>query len=138
MSGNEELHRQGHEAFNRRDREAIRALLSPGFTFTDHPRGLTMKTAEEYLDWLDEWTTGFPDALVSEARYVDAGNTTVAQYIGRGTNTGMMGPAIETGKRISLPACEVFTYDERGLAITGEVYYDTYSMLLQLGLADAP
>ena len=138
MSDYVERHRAVHQALERRDRDAIRAILSPHFTYTDHPRGLTMKTAEEYIDWLDEWVGALPDAVVSESRYLGAEHTSVAQFVGRGTNEGSMGALPPTGRRIALPFCEVFHYDASGLAVSGESYYDALTILVQLGHADPP
>jgi hypothetical protein len=62
----------------------------------------------------------------------------VIQFIGRGTNDGAMGPAPATGRRVSVPFCDIVTFDSKGQIIRGETYFDMLSMLVQLGLAEAP
>jgi len=49
-----------------------------------------------------------------------------------------MGPLQATGKRIDLPFCEVFRYDAEGRMVAGEIFYDSTTMMTQLGLVEPP
>ena len=78
------------------------------------------------------------DAHCAEARYLDAGNTSVALFTGRGLNDGQMGPFPPSNKELAFPLCEVLTYDESGKVASGELYYDQATLLAQMGVSAAP
>jgi hypothetical protein len=39
---------------------------------------------------------------------------------------------------MALPFCEILRYDREGRIVSGEIYYDSLSMLVQLGHAQPP
>lgn len=137
-SKNVEAHRAAHEAWNRRDYDAVIGGMVEDFTYTDHPRGLTVKSRGELGDWTREWAAALPDGRITDARYIDGGDTTVALFVGRGTNDGPFGPYPATGRRVSWPLCEVIRFDDQGRIVSGEIFYDTLSVLIQLGHAQPP
>jgi len=49
-----------------------------------------------------------------------------------------MGPLQATGRRMDLPFCEVMTYDAQGRIVAGEMFYDSTTMMVQLGLMEPP
>ena len=132
-----EVHRAAHEAFNARDWDRMRELTGPDVAFIDHARGMTLRGVDEFLGWVQEWSTGMSDARIQEPRYLDAGTHSVCQFQGRGVNDGPMGPANATGRQIDLGFCEIVRVD--GDRITGgDMYYDAMTMLAQLGVVEAP
>jgi steroid delta-isomerase-like uncharacterized protein len=137
MASSIEVHRAAHEAFNRRDWDAMRALNAPDMVFIDHARGLTIHGIDEFLAWIQEWPTGMSDAKVEEARYLDAGTHSVCQFQGRGVNDGPMGPANATGRPVDVAFCEIVRVDGGRLA-GGDIYYDAMTLMSQLGVVQAP
>jgi hypothetical protein len=81
------------------------------------------------------WVTAFSNAEVAEPQYIDGGDTVVALFTGRGVNDGPLGPLPKTGKRMTVPFCEVLRFDDKGQVVWGAIYYDQLSMLTQLGHA---
>ena len=139
MSDYVERYRRAHEAFNRRDWDGVIADFGPQAHYTDHARGVTVKSPQEFVDYLrDGWATSFTDARVTEVSYLDAGDHVVARFTGTGTQDGPLGPLPASGKRISLPFCEILRYDDTGQVIAGELYYDQMTMLAQLGHVPPP
>lgn len=137
--GNIDNHRQAHEAFNRRDWDALATQLAEDIEYVDHPRGATLKSAQQFLDYLkDGWATAFSDAAVTNARYTESNDTSIAQFDGTGTNDGQLGPTPPTGRTMNMPFCEIMTYDSAGRIVRGELYYDQLTMLVQLGHVSAP
>lgn len=133
-----EIHRSAHSAFNGRDlHEAVRHFR-PDTEYTDHARGLTTKGPAEFIDWMQDWITAFPDAAVEEARYIDGSDHSVASFQGRGTNNGPMANLPATGHRMDLGMCEVLHFDASGRIASGDIYYDTMSMMIQLGHMQPP
>jgi len=136
---NVDTHRAAHEAFNRRDWDGVAASLAPDYEFVDHPRGVTTKGTAQFIDYLrGGWATAFSDAAATNARYLDAGDTTVAQFNGTGVNDGPLGPMPATGRSMNLPFCEILSYDADGKATRGELYYDQVGILVQLGHMPPP
>jgi steroid delta-isomerase-like uncharacterized protein len=122
-----------HQAFNRRDFDAVLTLLAEDVVYHDHARGITFTGRERFREFLQEWVAAFPDCTVSEAKYLDAGDTIVAEFVGRGVNDGPLDSFAQTGRQLNLPFCEVFRFNAAGRIIQGGVYYDQLTMLTQLG-----
>ena len=126
-----------HDAFNARDWDRMRSLMSDDVSYVDNPRGLTLGSVDEFLGWLDEWTGGMSDARVTAPEYLDAGTHSICRFQGRGTNDGQLGPANVTGRQMDLPFCEILEV-EGDQVVSGSIYYDQMTMMVQFGLAEAP
>jgi len=138
-SRNIESHRAGHEAFNRRDFEAMTAQYADTISWTDHSQGRTFRTPQEFReDFLAGWVEASTDIQVTDARYLDAGRTAVCTFTVVGTHDGPLGPFPATGKEFTLPLCELWHFDPSGRVVGGDLYYDQVSLLTQLGLMPQP
>src|SRR5688572_12467922 len=138
MGSNIERHRAAHELFNQRDWDAALALFASDASFEDRGRSITLKGPEQFIGWLQGWAQTFSDAKVTNPTYLDAGDTTVALFNGTGTNDGAMGPIQATGNRLDAPYCEVLTWNADGQIQHGEIYYDQVTILVQMGVMEAP
>jgi steroid delta-isomerase-like uncharacterized protein len=138
-SSNVETHRAGHEAFNRRDFDALVRKYAENISWTDRARGSTFRTPQQFKDeFLQGWVEVSSDCQVTDARYTDADGMVVARFTCRGTNDGPLGGFPATGKEWSLPICELWHFDADGTVVGGEIYYDQGSLLTQLGLLPVP
>jgi ketosteroid isomerase-like protein len=137
MASAVEIHRAAHEAFNSRDWDRMRALTAPGVVFTDQARGLTTEGVDDFLGWVQEWPTGMSDARVDEPEYLDAETHSVCRFRGRGVNDGPMGPADATGRQVDLAFCEIVRVEDDRI-VSGEMYYDAMTMMVQLGVVQPP
>ena len=91
-SRNVETHRAGHEAFNRRDFDAMVRDYAESISWIDRARGITFTTPQEFKsDFLAGWVEASSDCRVTDARYSDAGDAVVARFTARGTNDGPIG-----------------------------------------------
>jgi steroid delta-isomerase-like uncharacterized protein len=134
-SRNVQTYRAGHEAFNRRDFEAMVDAYTESITWIDQARGVTFSTPQEFKDeFLEGWIQASSDCQVTDARYTDAGEMVVARFTGRGTHDGPLGLFPATGKEWALPICEMWHFDGGGRVVGGEIYYDQVSLLTQLEL----
>jgi steroid delta-isomerase-like uncharacterized protein len=137
-SKNVETFRAAHDAFNRRDFDAVIAVFTDGFKYVDHPRGQTHGKQQFKTDFMQGWVNAFSDAQVTDREYLDAGDTVICRFTGRGTNDGSIEGAPPTGRTMSLPFCEIFRFDSQGRITSGEALYDQVTILTQLGLMPAP
>ena len=68
---------------------------------------------------------------------IASGDTVVVEFTGRGTHSGTlktsMGDIPPTGKSVTLKLCDVTEYRD-GLVVRQRSYFDTGSMMAQLGL----
>jgi len=91
--------------------------------------------------YLESWWKAFPDASISIGKVVESGDQAVGEMTYRGTQTGpLVGPAGEippTGKSVELRGAAWITIKDGKIA-RFDGYYDTMSMMVQLGLMPAP
>ena len=138
-SRNIKIHRAGHEAFNRRDFDAMVEEYAESISWIDQARGMTFRTPQEFKnDFLEGWIQASSDCQVTDARYTHAGEMVVARFTCRGTNDGPLGPFPASGKEWALPICEMWHFDGAGRVVGGEIYYDQVSLLTQLELLPEP
>jgi steroid delta-isomerase-like uncharacterized protein len=138
-ASNLELYRAGHEAFNRRDFEAMTRHYADRITWTDRARSLTFTTPQEFKDdFLAGWVRASSDIRITDPRYLSAGRTVLCTFTVAGTHDGPLGPFPATGREFTLPLCELWHFDPSGRVIGGDLYYDQVSLLTQVGLLPQP
>ncbi len=125
--------RAAHESWNKRDFAGVIGNAAENLTYTDHTRVITLKTREKFREWTEGWAKAFSDGRIVDPQYVDAGNSVIAQFTVEGTNDGAFGSMKPTGRKISLPFCEICHFDKQGRIASGGCYYDQYTLLTQLG-----
>ena len=128
-----ETFKSAHEAFNQRKFDAVLNLMTDDIVFEDYPRGATHHGKKGFREFMDAWVKGFSNAKITDAKYYDAGDTVIAEYIGRGTNDGPLGSMPKTGKPVQVRMCEIVRFDASGKIASGRAYYDQVTMLNQLG-----
>jgi len=125
--------RAAHESWNKRDFAGVIANAAEKFAYTDHARATTLDTREKFREWTEGWAKAFSDGRITDPQYADAGNIVVAQFTVEGTNDGPFGSMKPTGRKMSLPFCEICHFDKQGRVVSGGCYYDQYTLLTQLG-----
>jgi steroid delta-isomerase-like uncharacterized protein len=138
-ASNADTYRAGHEAFNRRDFTAMTSHYADSIAWTDHSQGRTFTTPQQFRDdFLTGWVQASSDIRITGPRYLDAGQTMVCTFTVEGTHDGPLGPFPATGRRFTLPLCELWHFDTSGRVVGGDLYYDQVSLLTQLGLLPQP
>jgi hypothetical protein len=125
---NVETHRAAHAAWERRDFDGAVSGMVDSFTYEDHAAGRSLASREDFKEYIAGWAKAFSDGKISEG----------AQFVLRGTNDGGFGPFAATGRQVSLAVCELIHFDSTGRIVSGGVYYDQLSLLVQLGHAQPP
>ena len=132
-SKNVETLRAAHQSWNKRDFAGVIKSAADSFAYTDNARALTLNSPHKFREWTEGWAKSFSDGRITKPEYIDAGDVVIARFIVEGTNDGPFGPLKATGKRISLPFCEISQFDKQGRIVSGGCYYDQYTLLTQLG-----
>jgi steroid delta-isomerase-like uncharacterized protein len=133
-SKNVETIRAAHECWNKRDYEGVVRNMTDGITYTDYARGHSFSGKQRFREWTEDWAQALPDGKITNATYIDAGDTVVVQFTGAGTNTGPFAGLPPTGRHVTFPFVEIWDFDQSGRMISGDAYYDQYTILTQLGL----
>ena len=131
-SKNVETLRAAHESWNRRDFQSIVRNAVEGLAYTDQARSLTLTSRDKFREWTEDWAKAFSDGRITNPEYIDAGDFVVARFTVEGTNDGTFGSLKPTGRRISVPFCEICNFDAQGRIVSGSCYYDQYTLLTQL------
>lgn len=127
--------REVYKVFNgSKSVDELASLVQPDAQMTLVPFGAVVN----YRDDFKSWATAFPDARVDISSIVAQGDKVIAEFIGRGTHTGVFntpgGPIPPSNKRAELRFVQ--SYELRGgKIISGRMYFDSASFLAQLGLA---
>jgi steroid delta-isomerase-like uncharacterized protein len=125
--------RAAHESWNKRDFAGVIEKAAENLAYSDHPRAITLSTREKFREWTEGWAKAFSDGRITDPQYSDAGDIVVAQFTVEGTNDGPLGSMRPTGRKLSLPFCEICHFDKQGRIVSGSCYYDQYTLLTQLG-----
>ncbi|HEY0617031.1 MAG TPA: ester cyclase, partial [Kribbella sp.] len=69
--------------------------------------------------------------------YLESGDWTISRFQGQGVNDGPLGDLPATGRQLDLPFCELVRWqDDKSMEVA--IYYDTGSIMVQLGHMDPP
>jgi ketosteroid isomerase-like protein len=132
-SKNVETLRAAHKSWNKRDFAGVVSNAVNGLAYSDHGRNIMLNTKDKFREWTEGWAKAFSDGRITNPQYIDAGNIVVAQFTVEGTNDGPLGSMKSTGRKMSLPFCEICHFDKQGRVVSGSCYYDQYTLLTQLG-----
>ena len=125
--------RAAHESWNKRDFAGVIEKTAESLAYSDHARANHAEHAGEVQGMDEGWAKAFSDGRITNPQYTDAGNIVVAQFSVEGTNDGPLGSMKPTGRKMSLPFCEICHFDKQGRVVSGGCYYDQYTLLTQLG-----
>jgi len=132
-SKNVEMIRSAHESWNKRDFAGVVKNAVEGLVYTDNARAVTLNSRDNFREWTEGWAKAFSDGRIIKPEYIDAGDIVIARFTVVGTNDGPFGSMKPTGRKMSLPFCEICRFDKKGKTVSGICYYDQYTLLTQLG-----
>jgi steroid delta-isomerase-like uncharacterized protein len=138
MTAFEDLAKKWTEAFNRHDARAVAAHYTQDCIAYDpfYPEPLKGRAAVE-KDAAD-FFRAFPDIRFEVINLFDKGDRAAGEVRMTGTNSGPlatpMGEVPATGKRVDLRGALVGRINAENLIVEERRYYDTGTMMKQLGL----
>src|SRR5690349_7362685 len=122
-SSNVETFKRAHQAFNHRDYDGVVNAMTAGVSYCDHAQNTTFRGRAGFKEFPQGLVAAFSNVQVTQATYIDAGDTVIAQFINGGTNDGPLGPLPVTGKPLELHLCEILRFNANGQIASGELYY---------------
>lgn len=125
------------EALNAHDYDRVRAYHADSFQslLPGRPGPTDEAGHRAYLQ--GNWT-GFPDLSFQTIQTIASGDYVVDIWVGTGTHTGSMmtptGASLPpTGRKGTIQGVDLFEF-KNGKIVRADVYFDTMSLLAQLGL----
>lgn len=136
MSRNVDTVHDIHTCFNERRLDDLVVNLAPDCLFINQS-GEVIHGPDGFKADVKGWADAFSDGQITDAQYYDAGDTVVAEYIGRGTNDGPFAEMQPTGNRVDQAFIEVYHFDAAGKITSCRGYCDTLTLMSKLGGAPA-
>ena len=140
MTDTERIVRIFHESWDLRDPDRGATVIAEDCHFEDIARTELQSGPEGYRHDYYRWREAFPDGEVKVTNVIVQGNWAVVEFINRGTHTGplesSLGNFAPTGKNMEIRYCSVM-HVEDGKVVEGRDYYDSASIIQQLGLVDS-
>lgn len=137
MADNVAFARSLYEAYNDGEFDEIADAMAPDGKIVVVGTGDEFVGPEGARSYNQQWYGGFPDGRITIDNIIDAGDTVVVEFTGRGTHTGplvtSMGEIPATGRSVTLSLCDVLEFKDGKIAVQ-RTYFDTGSMMAQLGL----
>lgn len=121
------------EAFNNHEYETVGAALADDSTWVDIPAGTIAEGRDDVVEYLKSWHAGFSNARITDPTFIAQDGKVAVQFVGRGTQSAEFGPFPNKGGDFELTAVQVYSLDESGQIKHVDLYYDTMTMLTQLG-----
>jgi steroid delta-isomerase-like uncharacterized protein len=129
------------EAFNRADWQRLEAALSPDCVYDEFGTGRQVRGAREVVELFQGWKRAMPDAEGTVDNVVAGEEQVALEVTWRGTLTGPLatpgGEMEPTGRTQVTPAAIVLKF-EGGSVRESRQYFDSLSLLQQLGVMPAP
>jgi len=136
----QQLVQRHYAEVNANDYSDAEEIFSPD-VLTQPPGSAPLRGIEPFVAYGQGFSRAFPDGRIHGDRYVESGDVVVVEGRFTGTNTGPLespaGTLPPTGRPMVLPFADVFRVAD-GRITEHRIYYDTASMLGQLGLLPAP
>ena len=125
------------EAMNAHDARRFSELYALDATINEYGLG-GAKGREAIAGGLQKAFDGFPDFKIAVSRVYVKDDVLAQEWIITGTHTGEFNGAKPTNKTIGVRVGSVLTFTPEGLIKTERRYWDTSTLLSQLGLMKAP
>ena len=126
------------DAINGKDQDAFVAIYASDAILYQPGSPDPFRGRDEILGSIEVFFQAFPDLHMEIATLMSQGDKGVMEVEMSGTNTGPMespdGPIPATNKRVTLRGVGVVIVNTEGLITEDRQYYDTASMLGQMGL----
>jgi steroid delta-isomerase-like uncharacterized protein len=128
--------RESIEAFNRKDKNRLRALMTNDSVYAELGTQRRLQGPEEILRADEGWWQAFPDATGTVTRVIASGDTLALEVTWVGTQTGaLVGPTgtiPPSGKRATVEAAQLLTFEGAKIKEVRQ-YFDMATLLQQIG-----
>ena len=129
------IQREMFAAVEGRDFNRLRELAHPDYTYIGGD-GVEQAGADAAVAVAELYTTAFPDLRFEvRASHAPSADLAILELVAHGTHTGPLNGVPPTGRVAAVVACNVIETRD-GKILREREYFDTHSLMQQLGLAD--
>ena len=125
------------KAWNNKDLDLLEALTTQNVTREANGE-IASVNLEQLSNTMEFWHTAMPDFNIASNQLVVKGNKTYASWTSSGTNTGMFGDLPPTGKKSTTSGFTVLTFNDDGLIIHEQAFYDLLGVMNSWGYSVIP
>ncbi|HKW19014.1 MAG TPA: ester cyclase [Terriglobales bacterium] len=123
---------------NAHDLDGVLGTFGEVARYDDEPWGEHHKGKDGVRSFYSSLMKALPDLqIVVQRRYI-TDDAIIVEVLIRGTHLGVWRDLPATGRRVELPLCGVYTFDENDRLAGERIYYDRGTVLRQLGVFHEP
>jgi len=123
---------------NRHDLAGIMQTFGETAAYHDLPWNEEFPGRDGVQNYYAQLLDSIPDLQIDVQRWHAGRDTVVLEVIIRGTHQGSWRGMPATGRKVAIPLCGVFTFDEGDRLTSETIYYDRATVLRQLGVFHEP
>ena len=132
MTDNASIARELFDCFNRRDWDGYTKLLHPDCSYTGGD-GEPMPGPEANLAVAKMFAGAMSDARIVVTNQLTSDDTVITEFIGSGTHDGALMDIPATGKKVSMPVCNIIEV-RQGKVYAEREYMDIAHLMRQIGV----
>ena len=126
------------ETWNRHDADALAARFAEDGVVRTVATGETARGRDQIREWAEGLLRAFPDWHLKVTTAFGVAGRICAEFILTGTHEGEFQGIPPTHRPIEQNVCSVFRMNPEGLLEQETIYFDSATMLRQLGLLPEP
>jgi steroid delta-isomerase-like uncharacterized protein len=138
MSDRKETIERALAAYNRHDAAGFAECFTEDGVFRPVPTGEIAEGREQIQAMMEEVWRAFPDWTLESRGLYDCGDAVWLGWTITGTHEGEFSGLPPTHRRFEMLGCSHFTLAADGFIAQDDVYYDSATMLRQLGILPEP
>lgn len=123
---------------NAHDLEGVLGTFGDAAHYDDEAWGEHYEGISGVREFYSQLMKALPDLEIQVARRHATEEAIVLEVMIRGTQLGPWRGLPATGRRVEIPLCGVYTFDEQDRLAGERIYYDRASVLRQLGVFHEP
>ena len=123
---------------NAHDLKGVLGTFGNAARYDDEAWGEHYNGADGVREFYTQLMTALPDLKIEVLRRHIADEVVVLEVMIRGTHLGAWRGLPSTGRRVEVPLCGVYTFDEQDRLAGERIYYDRGTVLRQLGVFHEP
>jgi steroid delta-isomerase-like uncharacterized protein len=123
---------------NEHDLEGVLGTFGDSARYDDEPWAEHYEGKSGVREFYQQLMAALPDLKIDILRRHVTDNAIILEVMIRGTQLGKWRGLPATGRRIDLPLCGVYTFDDQDRLAGEKIYYDRGTVLRQLGVFYEP
>jgi steroid delta-isomerase-like uncharacterized protein len=131
----EAIARDYTDAWNRRDWDAYKNLMAPGYSYTGGD-GQRAEGPEAGLGVGQMFATAFPDGRINVDQIHVCGDTAIVEFTGTGTHNGELAGIPPSGRKVSILVVDILDTRD-GKIIAEREFIDMMALMQQIGAVPA-